>query len=72
MTGDGWVQLTEPVPGHRGGTDLLVASVHPGGDALTIGYRGGDCFVLAAADVPALERLLTRAQAHTQRPKEAR
>ncbi len=46
-----------------GGTDTIHASIHPGGDAVTVNYRGGDPLVIEAAHIGAFIELLQRAQA---------
>lgn len=44
------------------GSDSIHASIHPGGDAVTVNYRGGEPFVIETAHLGDFIALLQRVQ----------
>lgn len=57
-----WQDL-EATVSFPGGSDTIHASIHPGGDSVTVNYRGGDPLVIDSAHIGAFIELLQRAQA---------
>jgi hypothetical protein len=58
-----WVELSGTVE-FASGADTIHASIHPGGDSVTVGYRGGeDLLVIDAVHIDAFIELLERVKA---------
>jgi hypothetical protein len=57
-----WQDL-EATVSYPDGTDTIHASIHPGCEAVTINYRGGEPLVIETAHIGAFIELLQRAQA---------
>ncbi|NMR29955.1 hypothetical protein [Crystallibacter degradans] len=55
-----WVNLQASVSYPDGDTDSIHASIHPGGDSVTVNYRGGDPLVIESAHIGAFIELLQR------------
>ncbi|MGP5197217.1 hypothetical protein [Arthrobacter rhombi] len=59
----GWQHLDQPTTGPA---DTLHASIHPGGQLVTLNYRGGDPLVLDVTHFDALASLLAQVKAATK------
>ena len=58
-----WANLSATVETPYG-TDSIHASIHPGGTAVTVAYRGSDdCLVMDAGHIDAFIELLQRVKA---------